>query len=581
MMTIFKQRTKNKEGEVFLRKKLFALNLALFMIILSVLPVSAMQNNKEEDVFVEQQSYDAQYNMIALKEQIKNEQLQTRQERSEGNEIFGLYTSRSAGYEIDVDGNSFSSLYDAKGNGWEYQADGNILFLNGYNGSSIRASGDLVIYAEGVNKISGSTSTYYGSDGIISSGNLDVIIVDGTTSVSGGNGFYRGGDGIYSDSYAFVYTFAGTSLIVEGGNTAQISAAGGNAIYGEIAHISGEGFVRAIGGDGTSLYSNGCAGGCALIGNEVYVESPCELIGGEGYYAGPGIYFGSYCETGVVNATISCGNGQYNKYAIQNSDGLSWYYNDHTIVSGDSYSIRISIRQYILNLFGCGGTRGTATFESLKAYYPTSYDLSEYSFQRTGYTQVGWSTTAGDLVPLDLYTPDEDTDLYAEWAPNTYKVAYNSNGGSGSMSSSTHTYDIAKNLTSCKFSKEGYVFVGWATSPNGSVEYSDGASIKNLTSTNGGAVTLYAVWEKIPTYTQINKIAQNSYSVELFNVDSSCTVILATYQQKKLVEAYPQIYNGNKLLFTTTKEFDTMKVIVWSNLNNLIPICEANTTIIE
>ena len=564
-----------------MRKKLFALNLALFMVVLSAIPVFSMQNNKEEDVFVEQQSYDAQYDMIDLKK-VKTEQLQISQEGLEGNEEIALYASRNTGYYISVDDTSFSSLYNAKGNGWEYQADDNMLFLNGYSGSGIRASGDLVIYAEGINEISGSTSTYYGSDGIISSGNLDVIIVDGTTSVSGGNGFYRGGDGIYSDNYAFVYTFAGASLIVEGGDTAQTSTAGGNAIYGEIAHISGEGFVRAIGGDGTSLYSNGCAGGCALIGNEVYVESSCELIGGEGYYAGPGIYFGSYCETGVVNATISCGNGQYNKYAIQNSDELDWYYNNHTILSGNSSSIKISIRQYTLRLFGCGGTRGIATFESLKAYYPTSYDLSEYSFQRLGYTQLGWRNASGDLAPLNtLYTPEKDTDLYAEWSPNTYKVVYNSNGGSGSMSSSTHTYDISKNLTSCAFSKEGYVFTGWATSPNGSVEYSNGASIKNLTSANGATVTLYAIWKKTTPYTQIKKIAQNSYSVELFNVDSSCTVIFATYQKGKLVELYPKIYNRNEVPFATTKEFDAIKVMVWSNLNNLKPICEANTTIIE
>ena len=222
------------------------------------------------------------------------------------------------------------------------------------------------------------------------------------------------------------------------------------------------------------------------------------------------------------------------------------------------------------------------TYQTSNAYYPASYDLSEYIFQRTGYTQVGWSTTSGNLVPLDdMYTPVQDTFLFAEWAPNTYKVVYNSNGGSGSMSMSIHTYDIAKNLTSCAFSKEGYAFAGWATSSNGGVEYSDEANIKNLTNTNGDTVTLYAVWEKTTPYTQIKKIDKNNYSVELFNVDSSCTVIFATYQEDKLVEVYPKIYSGNKVPFATTKEFDTIKVMAWSNLNNLKPICEVNTTIIE
>ena len=32
-------------------------------------------------------------------------------------------------------------------------------------------------------------------------------------------------------------------------------------------------------------------------------------------------------------------------------------------------------------------------------------------------------------------------ELKAIWAPNTYYVSYNANGGTGFMSNSTHTYD--------------------------------------------------------------------------------------------------------------------------------------------
>lgn len=84
----------------------------------------------------------------------------------------------------------------------------------------------------------------------------------------------------------------------------------------------------------------------------------------------------------------------------------------------------------------------------------------------------------------------------AKYVPHTYTVKYNANGGSGTMESSTHTYDTAKNLTANGFSRTGYSFAGWATSSGGSVVYADGASVKNLTSTNGAAINLYAVWEK-------------------------------------------------------------------------------------
>ena len=85
--------------------------------------------------------------------------------------------------------------------------------------------------------------------------------------------------------------------------------------------------------------------------------------------------------------------------------------------------------------------------------------------------------------------------LYAKWKANTYSVKYNSNGGKGTMSNSTHTYDKNSNLSSNKFYKDGYVFAGWSTTSSGSVTYFDGASVKNLT-TGTGVVNLYAVWRE-------------------------------------------------------------------------------------
>ena len=51
------------------------------------------------------------------------------------------------------------------------------------------------------------------------------------------------------------------------------------------------------------------------------------------------------------------------------------------------------------------------------------------------------------------YTPTSTFTAYAQWKANTYTVAYNSNGGTGSTASSTHTYDVAKNLTANGFSR--------------------------------------------------------------------------------------------------------------------------------
>ena len=97
---------------------------------------------------------------------------------------------------------------------------------------------------------------------------------------------------------------------------------------------------------------------------------------------------------------------------------------------------------------------------------------------------------------------------------NDYTVNFNANGGSGSMSSQSMKYDLQKALNSNTFTRKGYTFKGWATSAGGGVTYSNGASVKNLTSTNNGTVNLYAVWEpksyKLNLYTNGGTILNGS-----------------------------------------------------------------------
>ena len=113
---------------------------------------------------------------------------------------------------------------------------------------------------------------------------------------------------------------------------------------------------------------------------------------------------------------------------------------------------------------------------------------------KTGYTFTGWYTDEACTKP---YTDDKvigDITLYAGFRANTYSVKFNANGGSGSMSNQSMTYDQSKALTANAFSKTGYTFKGWATSSSGSVAYSNSQSVKNLSATQGATVNLYAVW---------------------------------------------------------------------------------------
>lgn len=137
--------------------------------------------------------------------------------------------------------------------------------------------------------------------------------------------------------------------------------------------------------------------------------------------------------------------------------------------------------------------------------YGVSQSFSAKGWSKTGYTQLGWAdsrtattqqySTLSGVSDGWVESKYPSNNIYAVWKPNTYSIAYNANGGTGTTATSTHTYDTAKALTSNGFSRTGYTFTGWNTQANGSgAAYSNAQSVKNLTTSNGSTVTLYAQW---------------------------------------------------------------------------------------
>lgn len=121
----------------------------------------------------------------------------------------------------------------------------------------------------------------------------------------------------------------------------------------------------------------------------------------------------------------------------------------------------------------------------------------------TGYTFGGWYKEAGCTTnKFDFNTSiTADITLYAKWTPITYTVSFDKNGGTGTMNSQTFTYDAAQNLTANSFTRTGYTFNGWNTQSDGLGDsYTNSQSVKNLASTNGATITLYAQW-KVQTFT--------------------------------------------------------------------------------
>ena len=96
-------------------------------------------------------------------------------------------------------------------------------------------------------------------------------------------------------------------------------------------------------------------------------------------------------------------------------------------------------------------------------------------------------------VTIELYNDQQPP---VEPKPTTYEVVFDANGGVGSTANQTIDVNTPTALRPNTFTREGYTFKGWSTTPDGAVQYQDAEQVTNLAPA-GGTTTLYAVWEKV------------------------------------------------------------------------------------
>lgn len=157
------------------------------------------------------------------------------------------------------------------------------------------------------------------------------------------------------------------------------------------------------------------------------------------------------------------------------------------------------ITKYSITYDANGGTGVPATQTKEKGKALT---LSTTKPTRKGYTFQGWATSASATKATykagASYKTDAKCTLYAVWKANSYKIAFNSNGGTGTMSTISATYGKKKTLSINKFTRKGYAFANWNTKKDGSGKaYANEAIVKKLTSKKGKTVTLYAQWKPV------------------------------------------------------------------------------------
>lgn len=145
-------------------------------------------------------------------------------------------------------------------------------------------------------------------------------------------------------------------------------------------------------------------------------------------------------------------------------------------------------------------------------------ELSDIAPMRDGHYFKGWATSSSaseaEYQPGAEYIAEGDVTLYAVWGINLKlpldiefppilggmtTITYDANGGEGAPEPQSIPRGT---LLACEYTlsdkiptREGYVFLGWATSPTAvQAEYQPGGYEKP----DGIEVTLYAVWKKVP-----------------------------------------------------------------------------------
>ena len=163
------------------------------------------------------------------------------------------------------------------------------------------------------------------------------------------------------------------------------------------------------------------------------------------------------------------------------------------ITSGD-------IPSYTVTYFGNGSSSGEVPSDDTRYVEGVIAVISGNvnGLAKPGYYFNGWNTAAdgsgtsykeGDGIEIIA----NNIDLYAVWCLDTFSVSFNKNDPEavGVMAPQEIPYGTYQYLNRCLFEKNGYTFIGWSTSPDGSVVYNDRQSFTPGTTD----ITLYAQWQ--------------------------------------------------------------------------------------
>lgn len=266
----------------------------------------------------------------------------------------------------------------------------------------------------------------------------------------------------------------------------------------------------------------------------------------------PAVYGGEYT---IPENTFTAKNGFKASLNTWNSSsyGSGLIYKSGTTVSNLSstdrdvvtlYAVWIKINSHSISYHDFEGTL-------ISGLSPTSFDetedvdLSTAITNRTGFTFKGWSenmepidSTSFTLIPgWNAGEKTSDVVVYAVWSENSYIITFDKNAddATGTMTNLSVKYTKKTVLPENVFARAGYVFAGWSISKTADApDYVDKTTVSNLSSTDGGVVTLYAVWEKLPSG---SGSTENPFDNETRFTSTDCSALSYGLENKIQIKA--------------------------------------------
>ncbi|MCH4221624.1 MAG: InlB B-repeat-containing protein, partial [Eggerthellaceae bacterium] len=274
------------------------------------------------------------------------------------------------------------------------------------------------------------------------------------------------------------------------------------------AHFAGNAYTVAFnvnGGSGTAMADEAFTyGTTADLTTNTYTRAGYTFIG---WNTDPNATTATYADQENVGNLSATDGATVTLYAIwQEVGAVNLTYQSNDTVMGDTQPANESLQP------------ATGVAAGSTATPKTGYHFVNWTNDKNATKTTGTVLTAAQVDAVakasGIY---EATTFTADFASNTYNVAFDANGGTGTaMADEAFTYGTSAPLTANTYTRAGYTFLGWDTDANATAAtYADNASVSDLTSTDGDAVTLYAIWQELADVTityRTNDITRGSVS---------------------------------------------------------------------